>query len=196
MADGTTPPQGGFTTAEAVRLLLRLPTIDVEATNAVIVDASTAIRGELHQLIDQVEGDAITLVGQDRPVLALPERPVAAVASVTVDSVALVEDVDYWWTPAGVLTRLTGGRRGACWPYPQRVAVVYDHGYATVPAPIATVCKQITGRACIAGGVGGLKSRTVADASWTFANFLAEDGSLPLTTFERTLLDPYYRDRR
>jgi hypothetical protein len=66
--------------------------------------ACDAVRDRMSQTLNAVTGDVITLVGTDSRALLLPELPVTAVTSVTVNGVAVTD-----WTldayGAGILWR-------------------------------------------------------------------------------------------
>lgn len=93
-----------------------------ERATRLLESASTLVRAEAgQQTITAVTGDTVTLRGRGEAELALPQVPVTAVNSVTVDGTALAAD-DYNWWRVGLLVRTTGDWDGT-------VTVVYDHGY-------------------------------------------------------------------
>lgn len=111
------------------------------------LDAATAaIRTYLGQHVTLIEDDEVTLDGNDRSMLFLPELPVSAVTSVTVDGVAqtyVPDAYDYTWTAGGVLHR----RNASTWGYlPQSIVVVYTHGYADIPEDIRSACLRLAVR--------------------------------------------------
>ena len=83
------------------------------------------------QRIVEVVGDTATLVGTTDSWLDLPQRPVSAVTSVTLDGSAVAEG-----TTTGTYRRF-GSRLwrdcgwATCYTEPSTVVVVYTHGYAT-----------------------------------------------------------------
>jgi hypothetical protein len=105
---------------------------DLDAYKAImLVEAATAVVqaaiGNPPQRLVAVASDTVTLVGLPGPWLDLPQRPVTAVATVTLDGTALVASTDYkvfgsrLWRSAGWITT---------WGEPTQVTVVYSHGYA------------------------------------------------------------------
>jgi hypothetical protein len=102
---------------------------DLDAAKAtMLVEVSTSIVQEAAggQRIIQVVDDTVNLVGTSDSWLALPQIPVSAVASVTLDGTVLVANTDYQvfgdriWRAQGWQS-LVGA--------PSLVAVVYTHGY-------------------------------------------------------------------
>ena len=124
--------------------------------------ASGLVRGECGQTLSAVTADTVTLPGTWEADLLLPEFPVTAVASVTIDSQP-VDPADYAWNSYGTLYR-------ACstWGGPDaEVTVVYDHGYATVPDDIITfVCAIVNGQMA---NPNGLRSQQLGSYSAVFA---------------------------
>lgn len=109
---------------------------DLDASTAnLVIDAATASVQEAagNQRILQVANDTASLTGLTDPWLDLPQIPVTAVASVTLDGTAVTAG-----SPGGVWTtyRRRGNRlwRGEGWQTyagePSDVVVVYTHGYA------------------------------------------------------------------
>jgi hypothetical protein len=103
-------------------------TLALEVCTAVVQSAADG------QRIVQVVGDAGTAIGSTEQWLRLPQWPVTAVSSVTLDGVALTAGVP----GSGADTyRLVGNRlyRGSGWQTycgePSTVGFVYTHGYAT-----------------------------------------------------------------
>lgn len=167
---------------EDLRLHLRLDTIDAAQAAAAIAAAETIIRAALQQTIDAVAGDTAGLVGNGRRTILLPEMPVTAVASITVDGTLL--DAAAWRVNRhGVLTRL-----GGCWPLDADITAVYDHGYVQVPAAVKQVCVQLAGRAWV--NPRGMASESIGDWSGTWDKARAGDA---LTDYELALLQPYAR---
>jgi hypothetical protein len=176
-----------WATPEDLRRHLRLDTIDTEQAAALISAAETLIRAELQQTIDAVTGDELELGGTGRRILTLPEMPVTAVTSVTEDGTLLVEGTDYRWNRYGILTRLA-----ACWPLDADISVVYDHGYASIPAILKQVCLQVAARGWVS--VVPVQSESIGDYSVTYARDIRTGAPITgqiLTDYERTLLRPY-----
>jgi hypothetical protein len=103
----------------------------------ILEEVSDEIRAATGQTITQVVGDVVTLEGNGRRLLQLPQIPVTAVASVVIDGVTQVVNVDYTWNAKGVLRALCG--RWPVWP----VVVTYTHGYTTVPDPIKRLTAKL-----------------------------------------------------
>lgn len=133
--------------------------------------ACDKIRDYLHQQIDAVAADAITLFGTDTRALILPELPVTAVTSVTLDGEALTD----WTVDAyGLLWR----DDPAYWARGYQYDIVYDHGYATedIPSILKVVAFQLT----YAGSVSssGIRQESIADYSVTYATESGTDSIL------------------
>lgn len=116
-------------TPESLASLLQM---DLDASSAnLVIEIATAVTQEAAgpQRLVQVVGESITLLGTAESWLDLPERPVTAVTSVSVDGVALAEGVG-----TGMYKRF-GSRlwRDIGWAArpgtPSTVDVVYTHGY-------------------------------------------------------------------
>jgi hypothetical protein len=105
---------------------------DLDAsTAALVIEAATAVVQSLTgQRIIEVVGDTATLLGTTDGWLDLPQRPVSAVTSVTLDGSAVSEG-----TATGTYRR-HGSRLwrdcgwATCHTEPSTVVVVYAHGYA------------------------------------------------------------------
>ncbi|KAB8167057.1 hypothetical protein FH609_011685 [Streptomyces sp. 3MP-14] len=183
-------------TPEELRAHLRLPTIDAEAAGEVIAAAQATIRAETDQHLDLVADAEVELTGAGAAVLVLPERPITAVTTVTVDG-AVLDPADYRWARHGILTHLTG-----VWPLDSAVTVVCTHGWNPIPEAVRLVCRQIAGRAYLAppaaGGSGLYQAESLGDRSVTYARDSAGNpitGQAP-TEYERVLLAPYARGPR
>jgi hypothetical protein len=149
--------------------------------------ASGLVRGECGQTLSAVTADTVTLPGTWEADLLLPEFPVTAVASVTIDSQP-VDPADYAWNSYGTLYR-------ACstWGGPDAaVTVVYDHGYTAVPDDIvAVVCGVVNGQLTNPAGV---RSESIGQRSVTFAGDGASIGAgLQLAGYQRAVLHAYGR---
>lgn len=105
-----------------------------QATMTMLVEIGTAIvqNAAGGQRIVQVAGDtASDLIGSTESWLWLPQQPVTAVTSVTLDGVALTEGTGtgQWQRFGSRLWRDCGW--AACAREPSRVAVAYTHGLPT-----------------------------------------------------------------
>jgi hypothetical protein len=125
-------------------------TADQQAGLTVVVEAVTAVVQEAaaNQRLVTVVDDTAHLIGTAVPLLYLPQRPVTAVTSVTVDGVAFVEGTDYKVLGTYILRRPCGWESTALGQSayllgsynlpgyvvpgltePTNVVVVYSHGY-------------------------------------------------------------------
>lgn len=166
----------------------------VQAT--ALIDAATAIiKAHAGQTIEQVAGDTVTLDGNGQSVIALPEVPVTAVASVTVDGEALTFDEDYRWSPNGMLERSWGGfwgRQFASWGDElQSVVVVYTHGYSVIPDDLRVVCVEVAARAW-STPTGAVRSESMGSWSVTYAaGSIDQATGLTLTAGEQSVIARY-----
>lgn len=95
------------------------------ASLTMLVEIGTAVvQAEPQQRIVAVEDDTAELLGDTQSWLDLPQRPVTAVTSVTLDG----ESVTDWTRFGSRLWRACGWAASAC--APSTVGVVYSHGYA------------------------------------------------------------------
>lgn len=168
---------------------------------AALAAACDDIRSYCCQDFTVAENDEITLHGTGRSTLLLPQLPVVAVNSVTInkdeDTEEAVTDfrVD---TESGLLWRPASS--GACWParWPAgflNITVDYDHGYSEVP-------REIIRAACLMARNGitvkqvGLASETIAGYSYSadpvFSVALAEAQTIKTL---RRVLDRYRAPR-
>ncbi len=108
--------------------------LDASTANLVIEAATAIVQEAAGQRIVQVVGDTASLIGTTDSWLNLPQIPVTAVTSVTLDGALLSSGVP---GSGGTTYRLKGNRlwRGDGWQTycgePSDVDVVYTHGYAT-----------------------------------------------------------------
>lgn len=140
-----------------------LADVGIRAETAVAA-ACDAVREHMCQTITQVVNDPITLVGSDTRALLLPELPVTAVVSVTLNGVAVTD-----WTldplGSGILWRDGYGY----WPRCQKFVVTYTHGYA--PADIPGNVRLVTLRLAQAeyDQPGAIQQQTAGPFSVTYA---------------------------
>lgn len=123
-----------FATAVDLQTLLGLSSIDTDRANLILAGVTAAIQEAAGgQRIIQVVDDTATLMGVANWWLDLPQIPVTAVESVTLDGTALTVGAA---GDASSTYRLHGNRlfRGDTWQVyvnePSSVVVVYTHGYA------------------------------------------------------------------
>jgi hypothetical protein len=107
---------------------------DLDAATAdVWLNAGTAVvqNAAGRQRIVEVEDDEAELIGTTESWLWLPQRPVSAVESVTLDGVELTAGTgDDEYDRYGARLWRTCGWAACSWK-PSRVAIVYTHGYPT-----------------------------------------------------------------
>lgn len=131
--------------------------------------ACDEIRGELgDQVLDLVEDDVIVLHGTGHQSLLLPQLPIVAVNSVTIDNGLGSELVvtDYKVDFSGILYR----RKGWPWGF-GNVTVDYDHGYGAyeglqLPNDLKTVALQVA-RSTVSSLPAGITSETIGGYSYT-----------------------------
>lgn len=146
----------------AARLSEALDTGDFLRVGEYLEDASDDIRAASGQTIyPNVVGGIVTLQGNGRRLLQLPQVPVTAVASVVIDGVTQTVDVDYRWNAKGMLQRL-----GGCWPF-LPVVVTYSYGYAAAPDPIRRLCAKLTAERFQTSS-GSIQQESVAGYSVTY----------------------------
>ncbi len=164
--------------------------------------ASSTIRDECLQTIYAVEGDSVTLRGSWGREVWLPERPVVAVASITIDGTELAATA-YKWTSDGRVTfygdawkALDGPDEGAeggnrrYWGGDEVLVVVeYSHGYETVPANVRGVCLELAKRAIQNPSAGGIVQESVGSYSVSYSR----EAASVLTKGEQRRLRRYKR---
>ncbi len=165
---------------------------DLARIQTLLDSASALIRGFTGQVLSQVANDTLTITpGISRvglfsvpwavlewgEVLFLPEAPVTAITTVTVDTVAVTA---YAFTEAGELRRTDG----QAWL--DLVTVVYDHGYAETSdefKEIRSVCIQAAARAYTLnrdGSSEALGATLMESAGYAPEMFLTEGEKLRL----------------
>ncbi|TDC02603.1 mobile element protein [Micromonospora fluostatini] len=162
--------------ADPARLarLLGVPDDDPRMLDA-LAAASGRFRGQVHHSVHLVEGDEVWLDGDGSTELFLPAAPVVARPRVFVDDREL-DASEFEWSRKGIL------RRRAGWPDRlDAVRVLYDHGYAQIPADVeevvidqARVIHEVTPgvQTVQAGGESvtyGSTATTGVTAQWTTA---------------------------
>jgi hypothetical protein len=101
---------------------------------------SAFVRSYTRLTITPVSDATAVLQGGPSRRLLLGERPVTAVASVTLDG-ALLPATDYRWTRAGALYRDAGWLDAS-----REVVVVFSYGFAVVPADLEAVVETAATR--------------------------------------------------
>lgn len=84
--------------------------------------------------------ETVTVRGRGSKTLLLPSLYVTAVTSVTDDGTLLVDDTDYTWSDAGVITHASAFGT-------ELVEVAYSHGYTTPPAEVEAIVQAVAQRA-------------------------------------------------
>lgn len=121
---------------------------------AALDSACSEIRKYCSQTFDLIEGDTLVLHGTGRSTLLLPELPVVAVNTVTIDDGLTTElaitdfrvdlqDGVLYRPPTTATTSWWCGIR-AVWPAGfLNITVDYDHGYATIPPDLIRVAVSL-----------------------------------------------------
>ncbi len=144
-----------------------LVTVADQARATAALDAVCAsIRRYCSQRFDYVESDVITVSGTGKQALLLPELPVVAVNSVTINkdetSELAVTDYRLLDPDAGLLWRPT-----AVWPWGGvNITVDYDHGYADIPADLIEVAVHLAHES-VTAIPSQLRSETIGGYSYT-----------------------------
>jgi hypothetical protein len=145
----------------AHRLQIDPATVDTGVATLLLQMASDAVRQDLRLQIDFVANETITMYGDNSEILVLPQRPVTAVASVTLAGQALVPVVVnatstmlmYDWRPDGRMYRVVyggsfyAGELYFKWPLGVPVVVTYSHGWLTPPTALQSVVLDLAGAA-------------------------------------------------
>jgi hypothetical protein len=127
----------------ATRLGRTFTATETAQAEALLLDASAAIREELRQQITPGTS-TITLLGNGSRWLDLPQRPVTAVATVLIEGSAVTDYElvgDRLYRAAGWLSSSSTGTTAPT------VTVTVSHGYATTPPVIVSVCLRAAARA-------------------------------------------------
>jgi len=184
-------------------LQVEIPAEKLEAAQAALTAATSAIRNYCRQHLSLVSDETITLDGKGGTKIFLPELPVISVASVVEDGETLVEGTDYKLGQHGILHRI-----GAKWSVGiQNITVTYSHGYATIPDDIAAVCARAASRtyqaglrAADSGGVLGVASKQLGDFSVAYQSeagggagegVMGASAARMLLLSEKDILDKY-----
>lgn len=166
-------------------------TVEDDQALLLLAACSDAARDWTGQFISPVAGDIVTLLGNGKEDITLPEWPVTDVAEVLElspgqaigDGTVLVVDEDYSVSTAGVLHRTDG----AAWADGFRYQVTYDHGWDPIkPSTILAVCKMAAQVLSNPTASGPMQSETIGDYSYT----LAAAGAVRQMTDAQALLAP------
>jgi len=118
--------------------------------------------------------------------LVLPQWPVTAIASVTVDGNTLTELSDYIWTDRGIITLRGSFCLGYYYGLPRTVTVTYTHGWNPIPGDIAEICLGLAKRNLDAPNDQQIEKEAIGSYSVTYSTLT--DGLSPA---EKTKLDRY-----
>jgi hypothetical protein len=146
--------------------------------------ATGIIRAETGQTLSLVEDDEVQLRGSAYAKLALPERPVLAVTSVSGDSI----NTDEWSRQGANLTRWYG--------WPDVVTVTYSHGYAVIPDDVKAITLAVAARILTANDPSGPSIAREQIGSYSVEYARSSDTSAEsafLTDGERAHLRRTYR---
>lgn len=176
---------------------------DVDTSTAtLLIECATAVVQECcaGQRIVQVVGDTAAILGTTDSWLDLPQRPVTAVASVTLDGNLLTVNTDY--TRFGNrLWRRHGWQTNIGWPWdwpfyganpralipagyplqePSAVTVAYTHGYATGAQELQMARSAVLSLAAgVYTGTPGAVSESIDDYSISYEAMAARMESAP-----------------
>lgn len=154
--------------------------------NTALEIASAAIRTKTKQQITVIT-ETITFEVWNTE-FVLPESPVTAIQSLTIDSVdipaydpqASSQLGAYTWSPPGASIRILGGWRGygvsawggiggTAWVRPAVVTLTYTHGWNPIPRDLAGVCLSVAKRLYDNPSGGEVQSETLGSWSVQYA---------------------------
>lgn len=155
----------------------------------IVADAACDMcRVVAEQTFNQVIGGTAILDGTGTDALILPEHPVTAAGTVSVNGTAIT---DYMVTANGMLLRGSAGiDPRPVWPAGrQNVTVTYDHGYASndIPRDVRMVALSLASRMAVQGVA---KQETIGDVAVTYGV-----NATDLTANELRILNKYRRTR-
>lgn len=159
--------------ADAMQVpLASIPT----ATGTLLLETATAVvQAVVQQRLVQVAGDSLTLTGNTDSWLDLPELPVTAVTSVTLDGTALTSGIE------ATNYKLRGNRlwRTDGWQtyvgQPSDIVVLYTHGYASGAQQLQLARSAVLSLA--KGGFvnpSGVKSESIDDYNVSYQDMAAQ----------------------
>lgn len=179
-------------------------TLEEDQVELLLDIASGAIRDEAGgQFIEEVADDAIELRGVWAPELWLPQFPVTAIESITVDG-NLIPATNYRFSRDGKVTWYPGYNPGPAldgpdwatgthWGGPDvLIAVTYTHGYEEIPPSVKGICLELVKRAIRTPDAGAVIQETVASYSVSYSR----EAAATLTKGERRRLRSYKRKNR
>jgi hypothetical protein len=154
----------------AARLGITFTSAETTRANTLLALSSGLIQQETGQTISAVAADELECPSVSGSRFRLPERPVTSVTSVELDS-ELVGTDDYYLDgdelvranfPVGSENHFGSGGVGWLGPL-YTITVTYDHGYATVPELVKTVCMEAVARVWV--NPGAATRETIGNAS-------------------------------
>ena len=191
-----------------------LSATEIGYATSLIAMGSALVRSYTRQQISAITADTVTLAGNWAQRLVLPQRPVTAVSSITINGVTL-DPASYSWDRYGNLYQLTGSSLpdssgtltgavsqlwgpagssftsyagGPSWSGPMAVIIVtYDHGYAVTPAEITNEIAGMTAMQIATGA--GIEKETIGTYSVSYAR--SPSGGLSLSDSTKKVLDQF-----
>ncbi|HEY9475260.1 MAG TPA: hypothetical protein VIS06_15615 [Mycobacteriales bacterium] len=156
--------------------LLGEPSMDVDLAVLLVETATGVVQGAAGgQRIVEVVDDTVTVMGTSDRWLALPQVPVTAVSSVTVDGSAVTD-----WKRFGSRLWRRCGWAAVCGE-PSEVVVVCTHGYAPYAQELQLARKATLGlAAAIAPSPGGVQSEAIDDYKIVYAAAAEREMTEPL----------------
>lgn len=158
-------------TKEELASFMQDNAMDCSTAELVLELATGEVQSATLQRLVAVADDEITLMGTTDSWLALPERPVTAVASVTIDGTTLTAGTSTGYKRFGArLWRRCGW--ASCWTEPSEIGVVYSHGLAVGDQALQPARAGVLALGRLAhGNPGGLLSEAIDDyrAQWAAA---------------------------
>lgn len=140
---------------------------DQEAkAQAALNTARSRVQSHTRQLIEPVASEVETLDAPSGCKLFLPELPVTAIASITVDGTLVPADQYTWDGETGIVESLNGWWSRARSRF-QAVEVTYSHGFTSIPEDIRDVVLTVAARVYQQSGESvGLESETIQGYSY------------------------------
>ncbi len=180
-----------FTLSELASYLQR----DLDTASATLAQqgAQAIVRGYCRQ-----DFTAATYTSANLPIVAdggywrvdLPQRPVTAVSSVSVNSTAYTLGTDYAWNGSSPYIRLSRlVYTSAAFQDEPRATVTYSAGYATVPADVKDVALAVAARQY--DNPRGLRMESIDDYSGTRAGSDNDLAGVSLLLPEKAILNRY-----
>lgn len=182
----------------AARLGLTLSDDEAFRVETLLSLASDLIRDEAQQQLSLAE-EIITIPGTTDEMIKLPQRPVVAVSSVTLDGVPLLEGGDWYRDGntivrrrtsvsvlAGTLDVLALGH-GFGWPA-QTLEITYTHGYADLPASLKAICLEAAVRVWVNPGSVAQEREGETSTLYHYASSSSDAAGLLLTHAEQQVI--------